>query len=205
MARPCSRALDMPLRWEQPQFAAAYSDCRASGRAAGGRHAALLVAEVWHGRPPASVLVAGSGYGDLVAALDRRGLEAWGVDASDWIASQIDRHGAIPWRHIQACLGEPGSRILIAERTDRVRWDCVVTEALVESYDPAREPAAWRALLNDLDALSGHIVHLVHDHRPGAVPVSPDVLPLCWQPLAAWCAAAPTHIWISAISGEVRR
>jgi SAM-dependent methyltransferase len=129
---------------------------------------------------PTSALDAGCAMGFLVEALHRRGVDAWGVDVSEYAISQVDE--SVAERCWAASLAEPLQRrydlitcIEVVEHippaeTDRVLANlCAATDMLLlsttpENYDEAthlnvRQPEEWAAAL----AREGFLRDLDHD------------------------------------------
>jgi SAM-dependent methyltransferase len=129
---------------------------------------------------PASVLDAGCAMGFLVEALNRRGVEAWGVDISEYAISKVDE--SVAERCWAASLAEPLERrydlitcIEVVEHIPPAEIDrvianlCAATDRLLlsttpEDYDEAthlnvQQPEEWAAAL----AREGFLRDLDHD------------------------------------------
>lgn len=118
---------------------------------------------------PLSVLDAGCAMGFLVEALDERGIEAWGVDVSEYAISQVD--DSVKERCSVASLTEPLQRrydlitcievlehIPAAEADKAIANLCQATDRLLLSTTPGdygepthlnvKPPEAWSAVLS---------------------------------------------------------
>jgi SAM-dependent methyltransferase len=120
---------------------------------------------------PLSVLDAGCAMGFLVEALDQRGVEAWGVDVSEYAISQVD--DSVRERCSVASLTEPLPR----------RYDLVTCIEVIEHL-PAAE--ADRALGNLCQATDRILLSSTPDAygEPSHLNV---------QPPEAWSAALAAH------------
>ena len=186
----------MGLIWTRREFDAAYSrygrEYALSTSQYAQRASWLLsnVPQCKHG--PA--LVAGCGFGYLVHELRQRGIDAIGCDASAYIRQNLCDQALSEFPFLSVDV-----QTLAQRHYHSQRYTAVITEFMLESFDPIHALDEYRRLLGDLTALAldGQVLHFVIDHRAGDSHVNLDVLPLTWLTLREWRASWPLHRWVS--------
>lgn len=145
-------------------------------------------------------LVVGCGFGFLLEALIDAGIaDVWGTDTSQFIHDNLAAEGrsdTIP-RIFQKDIRDADALQFFRDQTGgggRFNW--IVTEEMLSSYDDADLPGLLDACENLLGGGPGGNARIVHIVLPNAN------APLNGKTLAEWAAIRPDHTWIST-SGEV--
>jgi len=167
--------------------------------------------------PSTNVLVVGCGFGWLMETMmDLGANRVWGTDISTVIQGLLDDPGVDVRTDVRA-------RILAIDVTDpqavqqfrtagaggqganRGKFDWIITELVMESFDPVNDLATFTGFLDSLDGLrtnqQGGVAHIVAHHQENSG--HDDTLGMTWLTLAEWAALQPAHWWIDVLTGEV--
>lgn len=166
--------------------------------------------------PSTDVLIVGCGFGWLIEVLiDVGANRVWGTDTSTVVQGSladpnVDIRSDVQAQILNIDVTAPDAlqqfRSAGAGGTgqNRGRFDWLVTELFVESFDPINNLAAFNAVLNSLEALrsnrQGGVAHIVTVNHGGAID---DTLGFTWLTLAEWAAIRPSHWWIDLVTGEI--
>lgn len=152
------------------------------------------------------ILIVGCAFGFLNVKLQALGYNSvWGVDSSPYIAAALTANRPAAFNFIPGKIEDAATQAALLSASGIRNWDYIVTEGVVESYDTSA--AEWTTLLSELEDLlqggqvQGRIAHIVYDHQPDAQ--HDPTLPLTWLTLQQWHDLAPSHTWISAITGTL--
>jgi 2-polyprenyl-3-methyl-5-hydroxy-6-metoxy-1,4-benzoquinol methylase len=104
---------------------------------------------------PQSVLVVGCGWGFLVDELRMKGLDAWGVDLSEYAIRKA--HAEVPdvYRYIEKADGRVARSL---ERVGPGHWDVVVTEDVLTVCSNEQEVSRFVAAARAVGDQAFHIV-----------------------------------------------
>lgn len=166
--------------------------------------------------PATNVLVVGCGFGWLVEVMmDAGSNSAWGTDISTYIHSLLSNPDmnvpqVVQDRVLNVDITDPTAKaqfIAAGAGTNKGEFNWLVTELVVESFDPVSDPVAFTAFLDALDNLrapgQGGVAHYVADELPSTVGRHNESLGMTWLTLAEWVAYRPAHWWVSAHTGEI--
>lgn len=128
-----------------------------------------------------TILVAGCGWGFLVEEIGKRGIDAWGIDASGYAVAKAQEvlgpHAAR--RVLRRDAGDEHGLMSAAVQPGVSRFDLVVTEDLLPSADDAAEARRW------LENLRLFAVEMLHICTPKSDHNAADLL---WKTHAEWAA-----------------
>ncbi len=178
----------MPLVWDEALYQRAYS--QELNRKSEIRHRNVWIDKLLEVLPgfsiSKSVLIVGCGFGYTIEALLDRGVSVVGVDSSSYIQGKKNEKSRVP------------TKIYSSLNQIRDKYDWVITELVIESYDPMTELPALASFLTDIEKplkRNGHVAHIfagllgdgnTHDWSLG----------MTWLPLEDWVPYAPHHHWI---------
>ena len=163
--------------------------------------------------PAANALIVGCGFGWLVETLtDAGGNNVWGTDNSTLIQGllndpQIDVRADISPRILDIDVMDPNATNLFkaagaGNNKGQFRW--VVTELVMESFDPIGDPATFNAFCDALDDLKqsgqSNVLHIVTQEM--GYPHDPS-LDMTWLTLEEWAAFRPDHLWLDIQTGNI--
>lgn len=161
------------------------------------------------------VLVVGCGYGFLMEVMtDLGATSVWGTDISPYIQANLATEARADIAplifNIDVTDNDAVSQFAAAGAggsggsAGKFHW--VITELVVESYDPVNNLAEFTTFLNALDVLvrTGGQVGVIHLFA-GVLPGDPHdhSLGLTWITGAEWVAHKPTHYWIDIHNWQV--
>jgi len=178
----------MPLIWDEDLYNRAYS--QEPTRRSELRHRNVWIDTLLEVLPgfnlDKSVLLVGCGFGYTIEVLLDRGVSVVGVDSSPYIQAEKNAKSNVPDK-IYGSLDEI-----------RGKYDWVITELVIESYNPATELPEFNQFLSDIEKPlkgNGHVAHIfagllgdgsAHDWSLG----------MTWLPLVEWVPHAPHHYWL---------
>lgn len=153
----------------------------------------------------ASILVIGCGYGYLNTELQKLGfVNVWGIDSSNYINETLEQEKASPINFVFGMGEDPEVAKELAIRSGITEWDLVVTEAVLESYNP--ELDEFDVLIAGLEKFkkpdSGKIIHIVYVDDENTH--HDNSLPITWMTLSDWHDLKPDHVWVSAIHSIIK-
>lgn len=161
--------------------------------------------------PSTDALIVGCGFGWMIESiLAAGGNNVWGSDTSFLIHDAIANNPAL------GVLPEVSSRILNIDVTDpdaadqfkavgagnqngKFRW--IITEFVVESFNPSTETALFNTFLDSLESLrapgQGGILHILAGRLPPPYDVAHDTsFGMTWLTLPEWALVRPSHLWL---------
>ena len=166
--------------------------------------------------PASNALIVGCGFGWLVEALtDAGGNEVWGTDTSTIIQSllndpQIDVRSDILPRILDIDAADPNAKNLFKAAgagNNKGQFQWVVTELIMESFDPVNDLAAFNAFCDSLDALKqkgqSNVLHIVAQEIPGFEEAHDPDLDMTWLTLGEWASFRPDHYWLDIQTGQM--
>ena len=159
--------------------------------------------------PGDAVLVVGCAFGFLVERLLDLGFDAYGLDASPYVADNLAaeaRDDVVPRVLTGATLGIDDTAVIAADLealgAPRQGFHFVIDEDTVSSQADA-EVAGFHQACVDLTrspsrgSQVGHFVTTLPESGPGDTS-------LLWRTLDEWAATAPEHWWVDVVTGDVR-
>ena len=168
--------------------------------------------------PSSNALIVGCGFGWLVEALtDAGGNEVWGTDTSTIIRGLltdpgIDVRADILPRILNIDVMDPNATSLFktagaGNNKGQFRW--VVTELVMESFDPINDAAGFNAFCDSLDVLKqsgkSNVLHIVAQELDSGGEDDPHdpSLNMTWLTLEEWASHRPGHLWLDIQTGQM--
>jgi SAM-dependent methyltransferase len=179
----------MPLIWDEALYGLAYSQEQTHERELFQRNYWVdKLLEVLPGFSISkSMLIIGCGFGYTIEVLQNRGVgNVVGVDTSPYIQAEKYEKSYVP-DEIYGSLDEI-----------RGKYDWVITELVIESYNPATELPAFVSFLADIERPmkgNGHVAHIFAGFL-GDGSAHKWSLGMTWLPLEDWVPYAPSHYWL---------
>lgn len=164
------------------------------------------------------VLIVGAAFGFTVEQLIAFGIaNVWGTDISQWIADNIvtEADPAIAPRLFQKDITDADAQSFFQTNTGtNGKFNVIVTDDVLSSYDPATEAAALTAFFDACETLLqgnqlDRVVHLATSLEPDETltpsAADPNVtdggrrtdLGITWLSLADWKALRPAHTFVN--------
>lgn len=179
----------MPLVWDEALYQNAYS--REPNRTSELRYRNVWTDKLLEVLPgfslSKSILIIGCGFGYTIEVLQNRGVSnVVGVDTSPYIQAEKYVKSQVPDK-IYGSLDEV-----------RGKYDWVITELVIESYNPATELPEFVNFLADIEGPmkgNGHVAHIFAGLL-GDGSSHEWSLGMTWLPLEDWVPYAPHHYWL---------
>ena len=183
----------MPLVWDETLYNQAYSTPQTREREIPFRN--LIVGKLFEVVPGfrlnKRIAIVGCGFGYTMEVLRDRGCKnVVGIDNGPYVLAHK---------------GEKARKDMLPKMYESIdlvpgKYDWVITELVIESFNPETEGVEFGRFLANLDSLlkrrgkvihifAGVITHLDHDPHNRS-------LGLTWQTLEEWVPYAPHHYWI---------
>lgn len=166
--------------------------------------------------PAADALIVGCGFGWLVEALiDLGGNGVWGTDISTIIQSLLNDPGVDVRADVLPRILDIDVMDLDASNQFKTagagnnkgefRW--IVTELVMESFDPVNDAAGFNAFCDSLDQLKqkgqANVLHVVAQDLPSTTNNHDESLGMTWLTLDEWAAYRPDHLWLDIQTGQM--
>lgn len=161
--------------------------------------------------PASRLLVVGSGFGWIIESIidEFNHSRIWGTDISPWINAEKATHAradVLPLL-LDIDISSPTARqeFQAAGAGQAGRFDWVVSEAVIESLDPAVD---LHPFLDSCEALlrpGGNVAHIFSGKLtdPGPGDRHDRTLGMFWRSLAEWVAERPSHYWLDVHGWEL--